>query len=107
VSVVDLVAQRLRILGHPVRISLIQQLRRDPAVVQELVAAVGGTQQNISEHLLILNRAGIIAREKHGRHVQYRLVDPYVIPLLETARESVSRHVDELASLIGSDPPSR
>jgi DNA-binding transcriptional ArsR family regulator len=82
----------------------------DPTITQQsgsclrLVAAVGGTQPNISEHLLILNRAGIIAREKHGRIVQYRLVDPHVIPLLEKARESVSRQVAELADLIDSDP---
>jgi DNA-binding transcriptional ArsR family regulator len=106
VSIIDLLAQRLRILGHPVRISLIQQLRCKPAAVHELVTAVGGTQQNISEHLLILNRAGIIAREKRGRVVEYRLIDPHVIPLLERARESVSHHVGELAGLIDSDTSS-
>jgi DNA-binding transcriptional ArsR family regulator len=105
--VIDIIAQRLRILGHPVRINLIDQLRHDPAVVNELVAAVGGSQQNISEHLLILHQAGIVAREKQGRTVQYRLADPYVIRVLESARESAAYHLGELARLIETDTRSQ
>ena len=101
--VIDLVAQRLSILGHPVRINLIEQLRTDPAAVHELVASVGGTQQNISEHLRILRQAGIVARERQGRTVRYRLVDPHVVTVLERARESVAYYLGELAHLIETD----
>jgi DNA-binding transcriptional ArsR family regulator len=105
--VIDLIAQRLKILGHPMRINLIEQLHEAPAVVHELVALVGGTQQNISEHLLILHQAGIVSRERHGRGVSYRLVDPHVVEVLDRAGESVAYHLGELARLIDADKPDQ
>jgi DNA-binding transcriptional ArsR family regulator len=98
--VTALTAQRLKVLGHPLRINLIERLCHSPATVNELVEAVGGTQQNISEHLLTLHQVGIVAREKDGRNVRYRLVDPHVIELLDKAREGVTHHLGELARLI-------
>jgi DNA-binding transcriptional ArsR family regulator len=99
-SVTDLVAQHLKVLGHPMRIKLIEQLQIGPAAVYQLVATVGGTQQNISEHLLILYQAGIVSRNKHGRSVRYHLVDPHVVQAVDRARESVAHRLNELARLI-------
>jgi DNA-binding transcriptional ArsR family regulator len=88
---------------HPARINLIEQLQGGPSAVHALVAAVGGTQQNISEHLLILHQAGIVAREKHGRTVHYRLVDSHVVKVLEKANDSLSYHLAELGRLAQPD----
>jgi hypothetical protein len=48
---VELLADRLRILGQPLRIRLLNRLHESPATVQELVNAVGGVQQDVSQHL--------------------------------------------------------
>jgi DNA-binding transcriptional ArsR family regulator len=57
---VELVAQRLRVLGQPLRIKLLQALCEQPATVQELATGVGAVQQNVSQHLSILHQAGIL-----------------------------------------------
>jgi DNA-binding transcriptional ArsR family regulator len=103
---VELLADRLRILGQPLRIKLLNRLHESPATVQELVEAVGGVQQNVSQHLAILHQAGILTRSKHGTRVRYELSDPHVVALLAEAYASLSRQVDELSRLIDTSSDS-
>ncbi len=53
---VELIAQRFRVIGEPMRIKLLDRLRDGPATVGELVAALGASQQNVSKHLGVLHR---------------------------------------------------
>jgi DNA-binding transcriptional ArsR family regulator len=51
------VAERLRVLGQPVRLRLIEALTAGPSTPQELSEVLGTSQQNVSKHLLVLYRA--------------------------------------------------
>jgi DNA-binding transcriptional ArsR family regulator len=99
-ALTELVAQRLRVLGQPLRVKLIDSLRDGAATVQQLVEAIDGVQQNVSQHLAILHRAGIVSRRKDGIRVWYELADPHVPQLLDEARASVTRQLGELSRLI-------
>jgi DNA-binding transcriptional ArsR family regulator len=85
---VELVAERFRVLGQPLRVKLLNELRIGEATVQQLTTAVDGVQQNVSQHLAVLHHAGVISRRKDGIRVWYALVDPHVPDLLRHARES-------------------
>ena len=74
-SVIDLVAQRFRALGEPLRIRLLEHLIEGEASVQELVTATGAGQQNVSKHLGVLLHAGIVGRRKQDTFVYHRIVD--------------------------------
>jgi DNA-binding transcriptional ArsR family regulator len=87
----NLIAERLRLIGQPLRVKLIDRLATRDTTVQELVDALGTTQQNISQHLGVLRRAGIVIRHKQGTHVHYQLDDPNVLPILELAQVSCFR----------------
>jgi DNA-binding transcriptional ArsR family regulator len=89
----NLIAGRLRVLGQPLRIKLVDRLAIRATTVQELVDALGTTQQNISQHLGILRRAGIVARQKEGTRVRYRLADPNILPILERAEASLAHQL--------------
>lgn len=97
---VDLIAQRFRVLGEPSRIRLLDQLRAGEASVQELTEAVGGSQQNVSKHLSVLHGAGILARRKESNRVLYSIADPGVFELCEHVCGGVQRQLDELSCLI-------
>src|SRR5258708_973280 len=97
---IELVAQRLRLLGQPLRVKLIDNLRDGAATVQQLARAVDGVQQNVSQHLAILHQAGIVSRRKEGTRVWYELVDPHVPRILDEARASLTRQVGELSRLV-------
>jgi DNA-binding transcriptional ArsR family regulator len=79
----DLIAQRFRVIGEPLRIRLLDLMRDGAMTVGELTEAVGSTQQNVSKHLGVLHQAGIAGREKDGNRVRYFIADPTVFDLCE------------------------
>jgi DNA-binding transcriptional ArsR family regulator len=97
--VIELVAQRFRALGEPLRIRILEQLMDGEASVQELVTATGAGQQNVSKHLGVLLHAGIVGRRKQGTFVYYRIVDEVVFSLCEQVCASLERQHAELGQL--------
>lgn len=97
---VELIAQRFRVLSEPSRIRLIDILRDGPRSVQELTAASGSSQQNVSKHLGILHGAGILSREKRGTSVLYSIADESVLELCEHVCGGLRRQLDELGSVL-------
>jgi len=97
---VELVAQRFRVLGEPMRIKLLDQLREGDATVGELQEAVGASQQNVSKHLGILHAAGMVARTKQGTHTRYSISDPSVFELCDQVCGGVRRQLRELDAIL-------
>jgi DNA-binding transcriptional ArsR family regulator len=97
---VELVAQRFRVLGEPMRIKLLDRLREGEATVGELQEALGATQQNVSKHLGILYSAGLVSRTKQGNHAVYAISDPSVFELCEQVCGGVRRQLLELESIL-------
>jgi DNA-binding transcriptional ArsR family regulator len=100
---VELVAQRFRVLGEPMRIKLLDRLREGAASVGELQEAVGATQQNVSKHLGILHAAGMVARAKDGNRTVYAISDPSVFELCDQVCGGVRRQLDELDRILQGD----
>jgi len=100
-DLVELIAQRFRALGEPARIKLLDRLREGEATVHDLTALIGTTQQNVSKHLGMLQRAGIVARRKEGNFAYYRIVDEGVFALCETVCGSLQAQVEALRQLVG------
>ena len=97
---IELVAQRFRVLGEPMRIRLLDRLREGDASVGELRDALGANQQNISKHLGILHGAGMVSRTKVGNSVRYAISDPSVFELCDQVCGGVRRQVAELESIL-------
>jgi DNA-binding transcriptional ArsR family regulator len=97
--VFDLVTDRLALIGDPTRVRLLALLEQGEATVQQLADQLPSTPQNISRHLGILYRSGIVARQRDGTTVRYCLVDYSVCRLLEQTLASISGQLDELADV--------
>jgi DNA-binding transcriptional ArsR family regulator len=98
--VVELIAERFRVIGEPLRIKLLDRLRTGEASVGELTTALGANQQNISRHLAVLHAAGIVSRRKQGTRVLYGIADRSVFDLCEAVCGSLQQSVAELAELL-------
>jgi DNA-binding transcriptional ArsR family regulator len=98
-KVAELVADRLRVVGQPVRVRLITCLRSGRASVQELTESLGAVQQNVSQHLTILHRAGVLDRHKVGTRVYYELRDATAVAMLDAARAGLAQRSRELTNL--------
>jgi DNA-binding transcriptional ArsR family regulator len=99
-ALVERVAERFRILGEPMRIRLLEALREGEASVRELQEATGASQQNVSQHLGVLLRAGIVGRRKEGNFSLYSITDPVVFALCDEVCGGLRRQVDELDALL-------
>lgn len=100
---VERIAERFRILGEPMRITLLDHLRKGEATVGELEEATGASQQNVSKHLGVLLRAGIVGRRKDGNYSVYSIADPVVFALCEEVCGGLRREADELGALLGGE----
>lgn len=67
---------RLKALGDPTRLALLDVLSRGTFNVSELLFAVDQGQSTVSRHLRILTDAGLLRSKKEGRQVYYRLGPP-------------------------------
>ena len=92
-DLVELIARRFRVIGEPMRIRLLDRLRAGEASVNELAAALGASQQNVSKHLGVLADVGILGRRKDGNHVYYRIVDEGVFGLCEQVCGSLQQQL--------------
>ncbi len=72
-------AQVFKALAHPGRLLMLDELSRGERCVCELAALVGSEMPTVSRHLAQLRNAGIVADEKRGAQVFYRLVTPCVM----------------------------
>jgi len=101
-GVLELVAARFRALGDPSRLRLLNILMSGEHSVQELVDASGLTQTNVSRHLALLRREGIVARNRQGNRALYRIVDPNVAKLCKVVCGGLSDQLSgDLDALVG------
>jgi DNA-binding transcriptional ArsR family regulator len=100
---VELIAQRFRVIGEPMRIKLLDHLRVGPAAVGDLSHGLGATQQNVSKHLGVLLQAGIVAREKRGNHAVYSILDESVFELCEQVCGGLRRRIAELEGVLPAE----
>src|SRR4051794_39158997 len=61
------VAGTFQALGDPVRTTIVDRLARSDATVGELAALFAMSFQAVSQHIGVLERAGIVSRHREGR----------------------------------------
>ncbi len=100
---VEMIAERFHLLAEPMRIRILDQLRDAPMGVGALSEALGTSQQNVSKHLGLLLRAGVLAREKQGTSARYRIDDPSVFDLCEQVCGGLQQRLERQWALIGQE----
>jgi DNA-binding transcriptional ArsR family regulator len=99
----QLKAEFFKTLGHPARIRVLELLSQREHAVSEMLPEVGIEAANLSQHLAVLRRMGLVTTRKEGSAVYYSLTSPDVAELLAVARriltEVLSGQVELLADL--------
>lgn len=79
----------MKVLGHPVRLRILQVVREEEACVCHLEAVLGQRQAAISQHLMRLRDVGLVIDRRDGLNVYYRLADQTTGEMLDIAQEIV------------------
>ena len=83
-------AEFFRMLGHPVRIRVLELLQDGPKPVRDLLAEIEVEPSNLSQQLALLRRSGIVTATRTGTTVVYELAGGDVAELLAAARRILS-----------------
>lgn len=79
-------AEFFRMLGHPVRIRVLELLQNGPLPVRDLLNEIDIEPSNLSQQLAVLRRSGIVVSVRDGATVSYSLAGGDVADLLRAAR---------------------
>jgi ArsR family transcriptional regulator, arsenate/arsenite/antimonite-responsive transcriptional repressor len=79
-------AEFFKMLGHPVRIRVLELLQDGPMPVRDLLASIEVERSSLSQQLAVLRRSGIVTAARDGDTVVYSLIGVDVAELLRTAR---------------------
>lgn len=100
-------AEFFRMLGHPVRIRVLELLQDGPMPVRDLLSQIEVERSNLSQQLAVLRRSGIVTATRDGDTVVYALAGGDVADLMRAARriltELLADQQDLLAELREAD----
>lgn len=94
-------AEFFRILGHPVRVRILELLRDGERTVSDLQVQLQMDSSGTSQHLGMLRKQGIVEGRREGTSVYYRIRDPRVFQLLEVARQILNSSLAESQAILG------
>ena len=98
----ELKSDFFRVLGHPARIKIIELLRDGEQSVGELQAGLHLDSSGTSQHLAALKRHGLLDSRRERTSVYYRVRDPRMFQLLETARQILTSNLADATSLLNA-----
>lgn len=102
VQLLDETARRFRLLGDATRLRLLNALYDEGELtVSELAGRAQTGVANASKHLSLLEREGLVARQRLGTTVRYRIGDPTVAQLCDLVCSGVRARFTDLARRLG------
>ncbi len=86
VRVLEAAAGVIKMLGHPMRLRIVELLEGGERTVGELTAALDAEQAIVSQQLVKLRRKGIVSGRRRGVNVYYRVENARVLKILDCVR---------------------
>ncbi len=93
-------AEFFKALAHPLRIRILDALRKGEVGVNELCSRLNVEQSNLSQQLAVLRSRNILATRKDGTNVYYSVRDPQLFELLDVAKKIFNSHLIEVKDLL-------
>jgi DNA-binding transcriptional ArsR family regulator len=85
----ETLAELFQLIGQPIRIQILLAIGEDEACVCHLEAVTGMRQAVISQHLMLLRKAGLVTPNRAGRNIFYRLENPVLLDLIQAAAKTL------------------
>ena len=91
----DAVAAYFAMLAEPARLKIMHAICEDERTVNEIVAHTGMAQTNVSRHLGLMFRNGVVERRRDGNQIYYRLADETMPELCRAVCARIAKKMDE------------
>ena len=93
-AVFDAGARYFSLLAEPTRLRILHAICQSEQSVTAIAAAAGATQTNVSRHLALLLRAGVVGRHREGSTVYYAIADPEFVTICRSVCVRIAGRID-------------
>jgi len=87
-------------LAHPIRLAAVNFLKDKEQCVCDIIKYVDSEASNVSRHMSVLKKAGVVLDRKEGLQVYYRLNMPCAVSFFTCVREIIQHQIEEKAALL-------
>ena len=87
----DFQAEILKAIAQETRLSILELLSNGERCVCEIFPAISQEQSNVSRHLNMMQKAGILTRRKDGLKIFYAIKHPEVLAIIALA-DAIMKH---------------
>lgn len=100
-EMLELIAQRFRLLSDPMRLRILHQLQNGEKSVGQLVEATGASQPNVSKHLSTLRTHGMVVRRQEGNMAYFSIGAPFIFDLCNSVCTNMKDEWEQRQNLLG------
>lgn len=93
-EVFDKAAELFAVLSTPIRLRIISQLCQGEKNVGQLLESIGVAQPNMSQHLNIMYRSGVLGKRRQGSQMFYRIADETAVVVCRAVCTQVAIEAD-------------
>ena len=94
-EVLHRISDVLKAMADPTRLKILHNLQSQERCVSDILKTVGGSQANVSKHLSVLKRAGLVDCRRQGLNVYYRIIDNGVFTICRNICDSLELRLDK------------
>ena len=95
-------AEVLAAAGHPIRLAIIDFLQGGEQCVCDIADRVDAQRSNVSRHLAVLVKAGILDHRKDGLRMMYSLKTPCILNFTKCVEGVLREQARDVAVLLES-----
>ncbi|WP_370291865.1 ArsR/SmtB family transcription factor [Thalassolituus sp.] len=100
-EMLELIAQRFRLLSDPMRLKILHQLQAGEKSVTELVENTGASQPNVSKHLSTLRTHGLVKRRQEGNMAYFSIAAPFIFDVCNIVCDGMKSEWEQRSTLLG------
>ena len=90
----------IKAAAHPIRLAVIDCLRDGERCVCEITKDVGAERSNVSRHLALMTRAGLLTNRKDGLMVFYKLRMPCILDFLSCVDKCLIKSLKDSSAML-------
>jgi len=93
-------AEIVKSVAHPLRIAILDFLRNGQQCVCDIAEHIGSERSNVSRHLSVMVKAGVLGSRKDGLKVIYELKTPCILEFFSCVTGVLKQQAKENEKLL-------
>lgn len=102
-ELIDRIAEIFKVMSEPMRLKILDSLRHGEKNVSELIKLTGSQQANVSKHLGIMKKAGVVTARRKGLNIYYSLKEKRFFTICDSVCEYLAKRHEEENGLFSRD----